>query len=269
MAAFDVKPGFGKQTFQKATGWLQGFPSSQPNTNRRTAIPTGIFSGVRSDEAVPGKKTMAKLSVKQDLSHKADNDLKQYSQNYMDKLAKTTAFPTLTAGALAYKAVHDAFSAALGNSNQANETAREMTVLKDTTRGVLEVVLTQNGHTVESTPNVTPDMALSVGFEVKGGATPSGKLGQVVNLSVTTGDNPGEVDGHWNAVHGRNTYEHQRCTTDPSVEANWQHVGTSGASKTTFAGQASGARIWIRVRANASLPANNGAWSQPATIIVP
>jgi hypothetical protein len=227
------------------------------------------FQHVRFDEAVPGKNTMAKLIIKQDLSHKSDTDVKQYSQNYMDKLAQTTVFPTLTAGAVAYKAVHDAFSVALGNSNQANETAKQMTLLKDTSRAALELALTQNGHTVESTPNVTPDMALSVGFEVRGGATPVGKLPQVQNLSLTTGDKPGEVDGHWNAVHGRNTYEHQRCTTDPTVEANWQHVGTSGASKTTFTGQTSGSKVWIRVRANAPKEANNGAWSQPAGITVP
>jgi hypothetical protein len=226
-------------------------------------------SDARFDETAPGVKTMTKLIVKQDLKNKSDAVLKQYSQNYMDKLAKTTVFPTLTAGAAAYKAVHDAFSTALGNSNQASETAKQMTIVKDTARAALELALTQNGHTVESTPNVTPDMAMAVGFEVKGGAVPVGKLGQVQNLSLTTGDNPGETDGHWDAVPGRNTYEHQRCTTDPAVEANWQHVGTSGASKTTFAGQASGTRVWLRVRANASKAANNGPWSQPATIIVP
>ncbi len=212
---------------------------------------------------------MDKIIVTQNLRGKADTELKQYSQDHMDKVALTTKFPALTAGAPAFKTVHDAFSAALGDSNQTNEAAREKTVIKDTTRAALEVALTRNGHTVESTLDVTADMAMSVGFGVKGAGTPVGRLGQVQNLSLTTGDNPGDVDGHWNALHGRNTYEHQRCTTDPAVEANWQHVGTSGASKTTFRGQTSGTRMWVRVRANASKSENNGPWSQPATIIVP
>ncbi len=212
---------------------------------------------------------MKKLIVKQELQTKSDTDLKQYSQNYMDKLAKTAAFPTLTAGALAYQAVHDGFSTALGNSNQANATAKQLTIIKDTTRATLELAITQNGHTVEATPNVTPDMAMSVGFGVKSDAVPVGKLGQVQNFSLTTGDNPGETDAHWNAIPGKNTYEHQTCTTDPSVEANWHYVSTSGSSKTTFTGQVSGTRVWNRVRANASKPENNGPWSQPATIIVP
>jgi hypothetical protein len=226
-------------------------------------------SDVRFDEAAPVTRSMNKLIVKQDLQHKSDTDLKQYSQNYIDKLAKTTVFPTLTAGAVAYKAVHDAFGTALGNSNQANETAKQMTIVKDTTRAALELALTQNGHTVESTPNVTPDMAMAVGFAVKSASVPVGKLGQVQNLSLTSGDNPGAVDAHWDAMFTRNTYEHHLCVGDPSMEANWKHLGTSGASKATLKQQASGSRIWVRVRANASKSENNGPWSQPATIIVP
>ena len=41
---------------------------------------------------------MNKIIVKQDLKNKSDTEVKQYSQNYMDKLAKTTVFPMLTAG---------------------------------------------------------------------------------------------------------------------------------------------------------------------------
>jgi hypothetical protein len=226
-------------------------------------------SGVRFDEAVPVTRPMKKIIVKQNLQSKTGNDLKQYSQNYMDKLAKTTVFPTLTAGAAAYKTVHDAFSTALGNSNQANETAKQMTIIKDTTRAALELALTQNAHTVESTPNVTADMALAVGFDVKSSAVPVGKLGQVQNLSLTIGDKPGEVDAHWDAVPGRNTYEHHICTGDPAVEANWKHLGTSGASKATFTDLPSGVRGWFRIRANASKPENHGPFSQPATILPP
>ena len=226
-------------------------------------------SGARFDEVVPVTRTMNKIIVKQNLQNKTDNDLKQYSQNYMDKLAKTTVFPPLTAGAAAYKTVHDAFSTALGNSNQANETAKQMTIVKDTTRAALEQALTQNGHTVESTSNVTADMAMAVGFDVKSSAVPVGKLGQVQNLSLSTGDKPGDVDAHWDAVWGRNTYEHHVCISDPALESNWKHLGTSGASKTTFEGQPSGTRVWYRVRANASKSVNTGPFSQPATIIVP
>lgn len=226
-------------------------------------------SGVRFDEAVPGRTTMNKIIVKQDLKNKSDTEVKQYSQNYMDKLAKTTVFPTLTAGATAYLAVHNAFSTALGNSNQANETAKQMTILKDTARAALEVALTQNGHTVESTPNVTADMAMSVGFDTRGGAAPVGPLPQVANLSVSIGDHPGEVDAHWDAIYGKSNYEYAQCTGDPAVEANWTLLGSCSASKITLKNLASGTRVWVRARAKARKGENDGAWSQPATIIVP
>lgn len=216
-----------------------------------------------------GKKPLNSIIVKHNLKNQSDEEVKQYSQDYMDKLALTTVFPTLTAGAAAYKTVHDAFSGALGNSDQASQTAKQMNLLKDTARGVLEAAITRNGHTVESTPNVTADMALSVGFAVKGDATPAGKLPQVQNLSLTTGDTPGAVDSHWNSVSGSHGYEHMHCTGDPTVEANWTMVAGSTGSKASHTGLTSGTRLWSRVRAKAPKMVNNGPWSQPATIIVP
>jgi hypothetical protein len=125
------------------------------------------------------------------------------------------------------------------------------------------------GH-VQSVSHGNPVVIESAGLGVSAPThNPVGKLGQVQNLSLSVGDKPGEADAHWDALSTRNTYEQHLCTSDPAVETNWKHYSTTGASKTTFAGQASGTRIWSRVRANASKPENNGPWSQPATIIVP
>jgi hypothetical protein len=150
------------------------------------------------------------------------------------------------------------------------KTATQTTADRDASLATVRQDLVAIGSHVQQVSQGNPVIIESAGLSVSAPThAPIGQLDQVQNLSLTTGDKPGEVDGHWNAVHGRNTYEHQRCTADPTVEANWQHVGTSGASKTTFAGQTSGSKVWIRVRANAPVEANNGAWSQPAGIIVP
>jgi hypothetical protein len=125
------------------------------------------------------------------------------------------------------------------------------------------------GAHVQEVSDGNPVIIESSGLGVQADRTPVGKLGQVQNLSLTTGDNPGEVDGHWDSVWGRNNYAHQRCATDPAVETGWQIIGSSSASKTTFKQQASGTRVWLRVRAKAPKPENDGPWSQPATIIVP
>jgi hypothetical protein len=225
-------------------------------------------SSARFDETVPviGKKTMKKIIVKLELDGKSDTELKQYSQDHMDKVAKSTAFPTLTAGATKYKAVHDGFSTALGNSDAAQKTAQEMTKIKDAAREALEVALTQDAHTVEATPGVTEDMVLNVGFAVKGAAVGISSLGKAVNLSLSTGDNKGEVDAHWNRVPGAKSYEVQ-WSPDPFTDASWKNADGVTKSKTTLAGLTSGSKIWVRVRAlGASGP---GAWSNEVLITVP
>ena len=147
--------------------------------------------------------------------------------------------------------------------------ALQATLDRDAALAVVKQDFVDLGGHVQSASHGDAAVIESSGLGVKGTGTPVGKLGQVQNLSLTTGDNPGEVDGHWDKLSGRNTYEQHLCTGDPSVEANWKHYGTSGASKTTFTNQPSGTRLWSRVRANASKSENNGPWSQPATIIVP
>jgi hypothetical protein len=152
----------------------------------------------------------------------------------------------------------------------ASKAATQTTTDRDAALIVVKQDITAIGSHVQQVSNGNPVIIESAGLSVAAPTHgPIGQLDQVQNLSLTTGDKPGEVDSHWNAVHGRSIYEHQRCIGDPTVEANWQHFATSGASKTTFAGQVSGSKVWFRTRANAPLEANNGAWSQPAGIIVP
>lgn len=151
----------------------------------------------------------------------------------------------------------------------AAKAATQATLDRDVSLAAVSQDLVDIGGHVQSASHGDPVVIESASLDVASSThNPVGKLGQVQNLSLTTGDNPGEVDAHWDTC-ARNTFEQQLCTGDPTVEANWKHAGTSGASKTTFSGQASGSRLWSRVRANASKPENNGPWSQPATIIVP
>ena len=61
--------------------------------------------------------------------------------------------------------------------------------------------------------------------------------------------------------------EVQKCTGDPTVEANWQHAGMFGGGKATIASLTPGALVWIRVR-TCGLQGLMGAWSDPAQIRV-
>jgi hypothetical protein len=224
-------------------------------------------SGVRFDEAGPGKiKTMKKIIVTMDLAHKSDTELKQYAADHIAKTALSTAFPGLTAGAVAFQSLHDAFEAGLGVSDQAQKTAMEKTNLKDAARAALELGLTQRGHVCEGTIGVTADQVLAVGFGVKSDAAPAPKSGKVLNLSLTTGDDHGTIDAAWNRMPGAQSYEVQWCP-DPFTDAGWRNFPGCTKSKTVLTGLTSGAKIWVRVRALGA--AGPGAWSNEVLIVVP
>ena len=150
------------------------------------------------------------------------------------------------------------------------EAARTAAILaRDAAAAVVMADLNVALPYVQETSAGDPAIISKANLSTKSQSTPVGKLPQVQNLSLTTSDSPGAVDSHWDMVPGRKSYEHQHCTSDPSVEANWKLVGSSSASKTTFSGLTSGTRLWARVRAKGTNPGNDGTWSQPATIIVP
>lgn len=103
------------------------------------------------------------------------------------------------------------------------------------------------------------------GYEVASQTSaPAGALGQVENLSVTTGDNAGELDLHHNPVHGASAYESE-ISVDGST--NWMHASTTGISKETLTGLPSLTIRWVRTRAVKGN--NHGPWSDPAKGLVP
>ena len=118
----------------------------------------------------------------------------------------------------------------------------------------------------------TDPVKLAKVFDLRSARTPTGPTPQVMNLTLTRGDAAGEVDGHFDSLgnQGVKSYEVQTClnplNNDPIV-GPWTQQPTVTKSKFTVAGFASGARIWVRVRAIG--PSGPGAWSDPATLIVP
>lgn len=108
----------------------------------------------------------------------------------------------------------------------------------------------------------------SAGMGVKANAVPVGPLPQVQNLAITAGDSEGQVELQWDPVHGAKGYEIQ-ISSDPNVATGWQLVASCSGSRWSLEGLTSGQKVWLRVRAKAPKKANFGAWSDPATKIVP
>jgi len=97
-----------------------------------------------------------------------------------------------------------------------------------------------------------------------GKASPIGELPQVKNLSLTIGDNEGELDGHFDKVKGASSYNIEKAITNPE---NWMHAASSTKTSFTLSGLGSGVKIWVRVSALGS--AGQGPWSDPAFKFTP
>jgi hypothetical protein len=108
----------------------------------------------------------------------------------------------------------------------------------------------------------------SAGMGVRATSLPIGPLPQVENLSVTGGDDDGELDAAWDPVRGAKSYEVQVCA-DPITPAGWRMVASSPKSQKTLKNLTSGQRLWVRVRAIAPKEDHTGAWSDPAVKTVP
>ena len=131
--------------------------------------------------------------------------------------------------------------------------------------GYVEGVANANGNSVA----VATAIVESAGMQVAGGNTPVGPMPKVTALSGTQGDEPGEVDLHWNSIlQGSPTYVVQ-STEDPAASTGWVNVNnpTPRKSKCSLGGFPSATRRWFRVAAVGT--AGQGPYSDPVQVTVP
>lgn len=177
----------------------------------------------------------------------------------------TTPDPTVVAVGLLITEAENKMAIA----KTADEAAQTANHNKDVALQLVAQALNQWCVQVQKESKGDPAIISSTNFGVKATPGPAGPLAQVQNLSLTEGDNPGELDAHWDPVKGRTNFEVALCLGDPAVEANWHLVSSGTKSSCTLKGLTSGTKAWIRVRAKAPKADNDGPWSQPATKIVP
>ena len=209
------------------------------------------------------------MKVKLNLREKPDSDLLLFAQEHEAATLGNANFTTPLPAATAFTPVRAAFATALGDFNTKQAAARQATTVKDTARLALEDILTQRGNYVELTAASASDPAAviqSAGFGVKSGKTPPGVPDMVQSLSVTAGDNAGELDLQWDPVVGASTYE-VHISPDPVTQTSWIPQKSVTKSKKAVLGLTSGAKMWARVCGVG--PGGTGAWSDPASKIVP
>ena len=204
--------------------------------------------------------------VKLNLKDKSDSDLLTFAQQHVTAMTGNANFTTPLPAAAAVTTALTAYSTALGSFNTAQQAAKQATTVKDAARTTLEGVLTQRGNYVDLTAAGNPAIIESAGFSVKASSAATTTPDQVVNLSITAGDNAGEIDAQWDPVTKAKTYDVQ-TSPDPMTSTSWTSQSSPSKSRTSVSGLTSGARVWVRVRAIGA--GGTGAWSDPATKIVP
>ena len=212
---------------------------------------------------------MPKIKVKLNLSSKSDANLLTFAQQHQTAMTGNANFTTPLPSAANFTAVLTPFQTALANFNTAQAAAKLATTVKDSARQALENVLTQRGNYVELTAAGAADPAAvveSAAFSTRSAAGATAIPDMVSNLSITAGDNAGELDLQWDPVSVAKTYDIQ-ISPDPLTSNSWVAQPSVTKSKAVILGLTSGAKMWARVRAIGS--GGIGAWSDPGTKIVP
>ena len=212
---------------------------------------------------------MKKVKVKLLLSSKPDSDLLTFAQAHETAMAGNPNFTTLLPSATAFTSVRAAYATALGEFNSAQAAAKLATQNKDTARAALETALTSRGNYVELTAATAADPVAvieSANFSSRSTKTPAGVPAQVMNLAVTAGDHDGELNAQWDPVPGTKTYEVQ-TSPDPFTATSWSKTKSVTKSMAVLPGLASGARVWVHVRAISA--GGEGNWSSEISKIVP
>ena len=223
-------------------------------------------SALTYDQAVFSNTPKKMSKVKLQLKAKTDTGLKTFAEDHITKMTGNANYTTPDPSAADFLILKNDYGTALAEAIAAQALAKEKTALKDAKRLALETGLTLRGKYVDLKSGGDKVKILSAGFDVAEDRTPTTLPEPVGNLALTAGDSAGEIDAQWDAVSGARTY-HVETSPDPITPTSWTRQKDVTKSKTIILGLTSGTRVWMRVRAvNA---AGEGAWSDPATKIVP
>jgi hypothetical protein len=227
---------------------------------------TTYDSGLFYDAVMPITPNKRMAKVKLNLDRLSIADLLLRAADIKTKMTGNANYTTpipplaqLTSQITALTTSNAAYSAGELTQKQ-NKTTR------DTDAAALVNTLTLLGNYVEAASGGDAAKIQSAGMGVKASNATTTIPDPVANLSLTAGDNAGELDAQWDPISPVKTYEVQVCP-DPITPTGWVSQGSVSKSKIAIMGLTSGARMWVRVRATNA--AGTGAWSDVASKIVP
>lgn len=131
----------------------------------------------------------------------------------------------------------------------------------------LDSAMSRFGTFIELTANGDADKILSSGLAVQSDPTAAVIPDAPHNLSLSRGDDGGEIHGHFDALANADSYLSRWCVGD-GPNGPWTIV-PAPFKKSNFdtAGLASGSHVWVEV--SASNAAGTSPWSNASDIYVP
>ena len=224
-------------------------------------------SGVLYDDtAAPTKKGTKMAKVKLDFRNLPDSEIIQQCTNIKTALTGNASFSTPTPTLTAFGTFITTAQTKLTVSDNAQTASKQATADKDAAIAALLAAASQLATYVDLTAGGDESKIMSAGMNVRAPRTPSAPPSPVANLSITAGDNVGELDLHWDPAQRAKSYE-VHTSPDPVTNSSWNSKPSVTKSKTTVTDMTSGTRVWARVRAINS--AGQGAWSSSISKVVP
>lgn len=109
------------------------------------------------------------------------------------------------------------------------------------------------------------EIIIAAAMDLARTGTPAPPMTKVLNVRLTPGSDSGTALAVWDVVYYMGSYEVQTSLT-PEVEASWKAYKSAYVAKVGLAGQVSGQRCFVRVRACNN--AGNGPWSDPVGCMI-
>ncbi|MBI3509601.1 MAG: fibronectin type III domain-containing protein [Bacteroidetes bacterium] len=174
----------------------------------------------------------------------------------------TTPNPSLATVTAAANDLETAFNAA----QIARDAAKTKTVIQNDKEEHLDLLFSQLGGYVQTMSNGNTTIINSAGFDIAITHAHIGEMPKPQNVNATTGDNPGEVDLHWDRIAGCKIYE-MEYTSDPAGLTGWLRAGTTTKSSFAVQNLNSGTKFLFRIAAVGTK--GQGPWSDSVTKIAP
>ncbi len=181
-------------------------------------------------------------------------------------MAGNASFPAPPVAPADVAKAADALDKSEGDAKAARQAALLKTSQRDDAATALEGLLAQLEAYVQMQGKGDAALIASSGMPLRGATVKTTSAPAAPgNLVADSGAKAGEAKLKWAKPAGARSYVVER-TANPNDATSWAHIGATTKTRFVAAGQPAG-RAWFRVAGVGAQ--GQGAWSDPATCIVP